>query len=196
MRLQAERLPDPMDRGRRMAHSRRHSPQAPLRGALGSGLQRLADGGGDLVIADLTWRAGTRLIIQPVHPRTGEAVAPLAGGVGADIELGRDLLVGQPACRGKHDARPHRQRLWRAMFADQRRQRRPLRAIHRDRHGSPLRHSRSPCARFGKNAAYLSIMTLGRWNVSVGLRPFPVVGLELIVRKANMRVELVRLTAK
>jgi hypothetical protein len=63
MRLQAERLPNPMDRGRRMTHGSRHRPQAPVRRALRAGLQRLADRGGDLIVTDLTWRARTRLVV-------------------------------------------------------------------------------------------------------------------------------------
>ena len=126
MRLQAEAAPDPMDRGRRMAHGFGHGPQAPVGRAFRPCLQRVAEGGGDLVVADLTRRAGTRLVVKPVQAVAREALAPNAYRVGANLELGRDFFVGQPARRDKNDARSNRQRLRRAVFAGQSRQRFPL----------------------------------------------------------------------
>src|SRR5262245_7786308 len=160
MRLQAERLPDPMDRRGRMTHRLRHGPQAPVRRTFGPRLQRLSDGGSDLVVTDLTRRARTRLVIQPVHAVTGEPIAPQAGRVSADIQLGRDLLVGQPARRGKHNACPHRHRLRRAMLAGQRCQSLLLGLVQLDRNRPALGHSCPLASGFSSNVAYLSITTL------------------------------------
>ncbi len=76
-----------------------HGPQAPVRCAFRTRLQRLADRFGDLVVADLTWRARTRLVVKAVQASDGETVAPHACGMGANAELGGDVLVGQ-AVRG------------------------------------------------------------------------------------------------
>jgi hypothetical protein len=93
MRLQAKRLPNPMDRGRRMAHRLRHGPPAPMRRPLRECLQSLVDRGSNLVVTNLARRAGTWLIVQPAHAIAGEPIAPHAGCVGADIQLRRDFLV-------------------------------------------------------------------------------------------------------
>src|SRR5690606_31848962 len=57
MRLQAEGAPDSMHRRRGMADLLGHAPQAPVRTALGTRLERLADRRSDLVVADFARRA-------------------------------------------------------------------------------------------------------------------------------------------
>ena len=103
-----------------MANGLGHGPQAPVRCTLGARLQRLADGVGNLVIADLTWRTGTRLVVQPIHTFAGKPPTPHADGMSTNVKLGCDLLVAQPIRRSKHDPRSHRQRLRGAMLAGQR----------------------------------------------------------------------------
>jgi hypothetical protein len=73
-----------------------------MRPALRARLQRLADGDSDLIVTDLAGRTGTRLVVQPVYAIACKAIAPNAGGVSADIMLGRDLLVGQPTASTMH----------------------------------------------------------------------------------------------
>jgi hypothetical protein len=66
-----------------------------VRCAFGARFQRLADRRRNLVVADLTRRAGMRLVVKPVHAIAGEPPAPHTCGVRANVEFGRDLLIGQ-----------------------------------------------------------------------------------------------------
>ena len=75
MRLQAECLPNPMDRGRCMTHSLRHGPQAPMRRSLRTRLQGSTDCGGNYAVANLAWCTGTWLIVQPIQSIAGKPVA-------------------------------------------------------------------------------------------------------------------------
>src|SRR5580704_3462408 len=118
-----------------------HGPQAPMRRALRTRCQRLADRGCDLIVADLAWRAGARLVVETLHPALGETIAPGTDRCGADTHLGRDLLVVEPTGRSENDARTLRQRLRCAVLARQRRQFALLRGFQYDRHCSALRHS-------------------------------------------------------
>src|SRR5215218_10317414 len=64
-----------------------HAPQAPMRRAFRKRLQRLADRGGDLVVADLPRCARARLVVKTLHPALREAIAPRADGCGTDADF-------------------------------------------------------------------------------------------------------------
>ena len=126
----------------------------------GARFQRLADRRGDLVVADLTRRARARLVVKPVQAIAGEPPAPHTRGVRANVEFGRDLLIIQAIRCGQNNARSNRQRLRRAMFTGQSRQRLPLCLVQYNRDRSPLRHSRPPCSKRSENVTDLPIGTL------------------------------------
>ena len=129
MRLQPEGAPDAMHGRRSVADLLGHGPQAPVRGAFGKRLQRLADRRGDGVVADLARRPGAGLVVEAVHAAPGKAIAPGAGGRRANPHLGGHFLVVEAARRGKNDPRPLRQRLRRPVLACQRHQLAFLRRI-------------------------------------------------------------------
>jgi hypothetical protein len=68
VRLQPEGSPHAMDGGRRVTDRFGHRTQRPVRRAVRRCLQGPADRIGDLVVADLAWRAGPWLVKQPVQP--------------------------------------------------------------------------------------------------------------------------------
>jgi hypothetical protein len=92
MRLEIESLPYPMDRRGREASGFRHGAQAPVRRVLRRRLQSAANDFGDLGVADLSRRAGARLVHQTVEPMFREPPAPLADRAGRSVRHG-DLLV-------------------------------------------------------------------------------------------------------
>src|SRR5215472_5359556 len=67
VRLQPKGAPDAMHGRRRMANLPGHGPQAPVRRTFRERLQRLADRGCDLVVANLARRARSRLVIETIH---------------------------------------------------------------------------------------------------------------------------------
>lgn len=160
MRLQARRLPDPVGRGRHMSHRPRPGRQALKRRRLPAPLQRFADRGGDPVVADLSGSPGCGSSYRPAKPSPANRERHTPTWVCADIRLGRDFLVGQPARRSKHNARSHAQRLGRSRPANQYCRHRLLCLIECDRHHSRLRRSHPPCPGVGKILFYLSIVTL------------------------------------
>src|SRR5215831_4587615 len=94
MRLQAEGLPDAMDRRRRMANRIGHAAQAPMRPPGRACLQRPADRVGDLVIADLAWGPRARFVIKAVKPIPRKALTPLADRAAEDPQsLGDQSVV-------------------------------------------------------------------------------------------------------
>ena len=135
-------LPDAMDGRGRVADLLAHRPQAPVRCAFWARFQRLADHGGDFVVANLARRARTRLVVETIHSALRKAIAPRANCCGTDTHLVRDLLVVEPGRRSENNTGPLRQRLRCTVLARQRRQFALLRGFQYDRHRSALRHSR------------------------------------------------------
>ncbi len=111
MRLQAEGLPNPMDRRRRIAGRSGHAAQRPMRRVGRRLLQRPADRLGNRLVADPPWRARARLVVQPVEPMLGKPPTPFADGGRIRPELSRDLLVLKPGGRRQDDLCPARQPL-------------------------------------------------------------------------------------
>ena len=111
MRLQAEGLPDAMDRRRRVSAGACHRAQAPMGAAGRRFLQRAGDDLGDLLVADPVRRPRTWLVVEPVEPALGKAPAPLADRVRVGPHPLDNGLVLQPLCRRKHNPRPPRQSL-------------------------------------------------------------------------------------
>jgi hypothetical protein len=111
MRLQAESLPDAVDRRGRIARHPRHGAQAPMRRALRPRLQGSTDRLGDRLITDLPRGAGAGLVQEPVDPLPGEALPPTADRVVIDAQPAGDRRVAQPFASQQDDARPHRQGL-------------------------------------------------------------------------------------
>ena len=78
MRLQAESLPDAVDRRRRITRSAGHRAQAPVRHSERRLFQGADDDRRNLLIADLEPRPGARLVQEPValSPGLSFAAAP------------------------------------------------------------------------------------------------------------------------
>ncbi|KMO17159.1 hypothetical protein SQ03_13130 [Methylobacterium platani JCM 14648] len=68
--------------------------------------ERAVDQLGDLFVADPARGSGARLVEQPVHALTGEALAPLADRMLADGEVCRDGSVAQAVSGQRHDPGP------------------------------------------------------------------------------------------
>ena len=111
-------------------------------GALWPRLERLADRARDLVVSDLAWRAGARLVVKTVQAALGKAIAPRAGRVLAHPELLGDFLVHEAASSCQHDARSICQSLRSTMLARQCSQLALLNRIEYDLYRSTFRHSR------------------------------------------------------
>ena len=129
VRLQAEGLPDAMDGGWRVAGGCGHLAQRPMRRVGRLCLQRAADEIGDLFIANLARRSGTRLIVKTINAGGGEAPPPFANRIGVCANNSTDRLVLHPLGRCKNNPRPARQRLARAPRPNQPLQFRPLRRL-------------------------------------------------------------------
>ena len=104
VRLQAMRVPDPMNRRRTQSLGRGHRSQTPLRGARGGRVQRGLD---DLLLASrgdlpLAATAG-RTAPQRIRPTRREPAPPQPHGVLARVELVRDVLTWHAARRQQHD---------------------------------------------------------------------------------------------
>ena len=108
VRLQSEGFPDAVDCRRRVTHRLGHRAQRPMRRIRWSRFQRQTDRLGNLVIADLPRRPGTRLVVKPVDAMLGKAPTPLADGVLVGVERLSDRLVRHPVRRREHDPRPPR----------------------------------------------------------------------------------------
>jgi len=91
-------------------------------------VERQTDRLGNLVIADLPRRSGTRLVVKPVDAMLGKAPTPLADGVLVGVERLSDRLVRYPVRRREHDPRPPRQSLCRSTAAGQTYELSPLRS--------------------------------------------------------------------
>src|SRR5207342_3286702 len=108
MRLQAEGLPDPMDRRRRYARRLRHAARTPVRGVCGLCFERLCDNLLDPVIADLAWRTASRLVVDAIKAMLCEPIAPRPDGLARDAHYTCDLAVVQPIGRAQNDLGPLR----------------------------------------------------------------------------------------
>src|SRR5512132_3441273 len=93
VRLQSEGFPDAVDCRRRVTHRLGHRAQRPMRRIRWSRFQRQTDRLGNLVIADLPRRSGTRLVVKPVDAMLGKAPTPFADGVLVGVERLSDRLV-------------------------------------------------------------------------------------------------------
>lgn len=82
-----------------------------MRGIRRCRLQRQADRLGNFVVADLPRRTATRLVMQPVKPVRGEALAPFADGLLVSPDLLRNRFVLLARRCGQHDPCPTRQAL-------------------------------------------------------------------------------------
>jgi hypothetical protein len=111
MGLKIERFPDPMDRRGREACGFGHRAQAPVGRARRRRLERLTDDLGDLVIADPTRRAGTRLVVNTIHAQLREPPPPFAHRVRGRAEANADVLVVLAFGGKQNDTRPLRQPL-------------------------------------------------------------------------------------
>ena len=117
--LEAERPPDPLDRGGGQATGPGHAARAPMAAVGRQALQGPVDHSLDPVVADLARRARARLVAQPLQSMLREAVAPLAHRVGmhteprADAPRAARLGAGQhdpsPSCQPLRRPPPHRQ---------------------------------------------------------------------------------------
>src|SRR5262249_1038997 len=76
---------------------------APVRGVGRLGLQGARDRGLDLGVGEGARGTGPGLVGQPVQPRGGEAVAPLADGGQGDVQVGGDDTVGAAGGGGQGD---------------------------------------------------------------------------------------------
>ena len=115
-----------------------------MRRPLWTCLQRLADRGCDLTVADLAWRAGARLVVEAIKPLRRKTIAPCTGRRSTDTDPDSNLFVVEALSGSQNNPRPLRQCLRRAVFTRQRRQFALLRGFQYDRHRTTLRHSRLP----------------------------------------------------
>jgi hypothetical protein len=144
VRLEAEGAPDPLHgRGGQPAGGG-HRARAPVRGVRGRGLERAHQQVGDPLVGDRARGAAARLVPQTLEPVLGEALAPLADGVGADPDLAGHGPVGQTLRAAQDDPGPRRQVLRGLAPADQPLQLRPLLWRQRHRRRLALRHGLSP----------------------------------------------------
>ena len=111
-----------------------------MRRSLRSRLQRLLNGSGDLIIAELTRRTRSWLVVEAIHVSLCKAIAP--DGVCANAQLLGNLLVLQTISRRKYDAGSLRNRLRRPVLARKRRQRLQLAIIQDNRYRPTFRHPR------------------------------------------------------
>jgi hypothetical protein len=127
VRLEAERPPDPRDRGLVQPHRLGHRPGRPVAVLVGRPLfEGLRDHGLNLPVSDLSRRSRTRLVSQPVHPTDHEPLPPLADRRQRHTQSPGDLTVGQTLRARQHDPRPPHQRLRRLRPTRQPLQRRPF----------------------------------------------------------------------
>jgi len=105
MRLQRERAPDALHRGRRDTRRLRHVAGAPVRRALRLLLERLDHDGFDLVVADLARRTASGLVAEAVEAVLGKPLAPRAHGLARDADLGGDRAIVEPVGGEQHDLR-------------------------------------------------------------------------------------------
>ena len=103
VRLEPERLPDPVHRGLVEADLGGHRTSRPMRRVARSRFERLDDHLLDLGVGDLARLPRPRLVSQTVEPMLGEAVAPLPDRTDRDPEIARDLAVVGARGRGQHD---------------------------------------------------------------------------------------------
>jgi hypothetical protein len=106
VRLQAERVPNPVDGHATQAGGSRHVPGTPVRRAARRRFQRPDDHLLDLVIGDRPRGAGPRVVRQAVQALPDEAPSPLAHRRGRDMESPRDHLVVGAVGTRQDDARP------------------------------------------------------------------------------------------
>lgn len=108
MALETECLPDAVNGGLAHAHLGGHRTRGPMGGVFGFLLQGFNDHCLDLVVGDLPWSTGPRVVGQPVHPILDEAPAPLADHRLAHSERFGHLPVGRASIGATHDdARSH-----------------------------------------------------------------------------------------
>jgi hypothetical protein len=111
MRLQAKGPPDAQHGRLVQTAGLGHQPRAPVRGFLGSPLQRHRQHLFDLRIADPARLPRPRRIDQPVEPLLDEALPPLADRLQRHAQPLRHLRVRGPLRAAEHDARPQGERL-------------------------------------------------------------------------------------
>ena len=120
MRLEPKGPPDPLHRRYREAAGLRHAAGTPMDGVLGATLQRPHDHGFDAGIVNRTWRAGARLVMQPVHAPLHQTPPPLAYRRPVQAQLGCHFLVLTAFHAGQYDpgSQSQRLRLFRRIVSD------------------------------------------------------------------------------
>ena len=90
-----------MDRRRRFARRLRHAARAPVRRVRGLCFERLCDNLLDPVIADLAWRAASRLVVEAIKAMLRKPLAPRPHGLARDAHRICNLAVVQPIGRAQ-----------------------------------------------------------------------------------------------
>ena len=144
MRLEAERPPDPADRGLVQALIGSHAPGRPVRVPTGGlTVQRPRDQGGDLLIGQLARLPRPRRILQAVQTVDQEPVPPLGHRRRTDPHSSSDISHRTRIRVRHHDLRSLHQPRRRRRPTDPPRQHRPLMITQHQRLRHRSRHDRS-----------------------------------------------------
>lgn len=106
VRLQAEGIPDSLDRRSRNGCFFGHRADRPVGTALGLALECFPDELRDLLIGDGAGTSGTQLIMQAGDSLFPITFPPQGYGLGAVVDLGRDITIAQALGRHEDDLCP------------------------------------------------------------------------------------------